>query len=409
MSKIKGIGIGFLITLLVACLGIDVWYLYVKKFGPKKKVSHTYEVGLQTTTDGTEKYFAEVNYFANETGDGVELFEIKFNYLLDENKEKFFSQGLQYVNSNNSIEFNEAVDKQQVSYKQNVFGWETFKYDCIYTFELSSGTNRHNYMSYDDYKNTLKSTNPIGDETFFKIDINGKIYGMQFRGNVAQMDSYQKYDAGYWNTGSYKDFVRYDVDYLAGLIFNGLSSLKAGTSSACVFEFGNLFDYYEYNETEQAYLDKKIDLDKATIVSEDIKSYYSILVNKYSNGAKKSSESLFNCIDGNSGFNLTDIESEDYFYGRTGITANNYAFKKVVITDNSVALKLKNEFVKTFEKYDELVQLQVLIDLDELKSMGFEFVGFTADSGLDKFEIISCQTVETVDGQLVYTEVSYVS
>ena len=74
------------------------------------------------------------------------------------------------------------------------------------------------------------------------------------------------------------------------------------------------------------------------------------------------------------------------------------------------ALKLKEDFVDCYtqDKYKDKIYLSVLIDLDKLKASGKTFVGFTGDSGLFNFVIKSCETVETVDGELVYSEVAYV-
>ena len=90
MSVAKKILIFVISLLLSVCVGINVWYLYIYLYGMDKVVSSTFEVGLQTLADDSEtRYFIEVNYLSNEDGNGVELFEIKFNYMFDEDQNAF--------------------------------------------------------------------------------------------------------------------------------------------------------------------------------------------------------------------------------------------------------------------------------------------------------------------------------
>ena len=47
------------------------------------------------------------------------------------------------------------------------------------------------------------------------------------------------------------------------------------------------------------------------------------------------------------------------------------------------------------------------IDLDKLQELDIEFVGFTEDSNLDKFNVLKAYTIQTVDGQKIKTEVKH--
>ncbi len=78
--------------LFVVCVGIDGWYLYVFYYAPDKLIDNTYEVGLQVLEDGTTDYFAKIKYHSNRNENGLECFDVQFNYLLDENKTAFFHQ-----------------------------------------------------------------------------------------------------------------------------------------------------------------------------------------------------------------------------------------------------------------------------------------------------------------------------
>lgn len=414
MSTNKKLLIILLSIIYTLCLGINIWYLLVLNIGEKKVVSDTYEVGVQTITkvDGTEesKYFIEVNYMAD-------MFEIKFNYLLDENQTAFYSQGLQFLPDENgemTFHYRRNPDTRVL---HSTSGW-WFTYKEVYNQYVDGalwGSHQYNYMSGNDYKDCLDSTNPISNDSFFKIQIGDEIYGMKFKGhnvgfnqtnytNVTDQISSPSYTMELWDVRNYysADFV-----YFAELLYNSCATLENGTNHAIAFEFGDLFEYYEYND-DGVYSTKAVSIDKASSIERAIKSYYSILVHKNENKVSKSSDSIFNCVAGNTGWNMSeDIVSEDYFIGRTISNVTILDFDFVNIAGNSYALKLNERYLNYVHDISDKIVLDVLIDLDYFKENNYEFKGFTADSGLNNFNVLQCRTAETINGNIVYTGVLY--
>lgn len=421
MSKGWKIAISIILFIIfVVCIPFNVWYFYLLSKKDNHIVSYTFEIGTQTLSDGSSsKYFIEVEYFSNEDNSGREEFGIKFNYMLDENQTAFYSQGLQYVaNENKSLSFvvgNNSRYNISQSYT-NFFGWHYDYYDVYKSVRLGSEITfkpsfnvtkcgeRYNYMSSDDYKTTVLSTNPISNDTMFKIQIGENLYGMKFKGAVNGSGFTQTYSK--WMNTEYEQYWDlYDVDYFAAKVFSSVKSLKNGTQRALTFEFGDLFDYFEYNPETKKY-DKKVDAAKSDTLITDVKSYYSILLNKSASGVQRANDSMFNMVESNSGFSISKaIPTDDYFVGRSVIDCTLENFTKVKITDTDIALKLKDSFIKDFELYNEKVRLNILIDLDELKNENF--LGFTKDSGLNKFVIQNCRTKQTINGQIVYKVVAY--
>ena len=118
---------------------------------------------------------------------------------------------------------------------------------------------------------------------------------------------------------------------------------------------------------------------------------------------------MFNCFAGNSNYNATDdYSSDDYFIGRTIVTADIYDFDLVQVLDNNYCLKLKDSFINYYKQFKDSIYIDVVIDLDILEKLNFNFVGFTEDSGLDNFTIHKCVTHKSQDGQIVESEVQYV-
>lgn len=410
MSKLKIAGISLISLFLVFSIGVISWFAYVRFFAPDKIVASTFEVGLQETVTGETKYFMEVNSYED-------CFEVKFNYMLDENKTVLYSQGVQYFGNNIAFKLSHSdfskTDKKTVS---GSLWWKDYSYKQFTKYYLSSGESYY-YMLEDDSKPALNSTNPISADSFFRIDLDGELYGMMLKGDKTLKNYDENFAYGYSykrNNAGGKDHVDtyyyYDMDYLLQRVFMAVDSLPYGTNDARVFEFADIFSYYKYNG-DGTYSEKEVSLDKAKTIEAEVKSYYSILITKHEGKIKKASDSLFNVVAGSSNYNITDVVSEDYFYGRTTINVDNAEDSSellmVKLTDRHVALKLNDNFNTAYLPYAEKIELVVLIDLDVLKTKDLEFVGFAADSGLDNYKVLSCKTVQTIDGELVYSEVTY--
>lgn len=421
MSISKRILLTLLVFFVVITLGINIWYVSLLLLGKQKIVSNTYEVGLQkiTSSDGTEesRYFVEVNLMDD-------IYEIKFNYMLDENQDSFYSQGLQFLsNDYGKIEFPLGITTEGEELESES-GWWFWKSKTYKRYQVGNNSkvvednfNFYNYMSNDGYKTCLDSTNRISTDSLFKIQLDDELYGMKFKGTSIGFNNFNDlgyYDAyvkdGYVNLWKSHVYYSGDVINMAKLIYDGIQSLPNGTNQACVFEFADMFDYYKYNETDGIYEKESIaDEELINIVKKQVKSYYSILVHKNEGKIQKSSESIFNCVAGNSGWNMSDdIVSEDYFIGRTIVDVTLNHFDLVNVAGNSYALKLSNKFLSKYREISDLILLDVLIDIDFFNSNNFEFAGFTADNGLTEFKVLQCRTAETINNEIVHTEVAYV-
>lgn len=396
--------ISVFVILMIACLGIDFWYLYILNHGSNKVVSSTYKVGLQTTTNGDSKYFVEVNSYNN-------MFEVKFNYLLDETQTAFYSQGIQiFSDSNDGIGFYHKVDEDSKA-KTSSSGWWFWKETSYKVFVNITGIGPnqdvYNYASGDNWSTVINSANPITSDSRFKIQLGNDLYLMEFKGEkYSSFDKLNYFSSEGSSSEWYEEYAYYDVNFFVYKLFESIQTLPYGTNQAVIFEFGDMFNYYKHIE-DSVYSSEP--LKDTELVKRDMKSYYSIKVSKHDGNAEKSSDSIMNTLNGSQNYNSSNIISNDYFIGRTIIETNLSHFNFVNVTETSVALKLREDFIECYtqDKYKDKIYLSVLIDLDKLAEDGKTFLGFTADNGLSNFTIISCQTVETIDGELVYSEVAY--
>ena len=396
MSIFKKILIFLYIIFLLLCVAINGWYLYLGSYAPTKVVSQTFEVGLQEISSGEQKYFMEVNSYAD-------CFEVKFNYMLDETQTKYYSQGLQYYSPYEKLGFADYTMVHETGTDKSGFLWlvtEHYIDSSNCKKALTTYTERYNYASATDYSSPQISSNPINEDTKFKIQFgegeDKKLFLMEMKGSV--------YLGGDTDEPSYKDGLHHyyysyydllDIDYLCGLLFESISTLPNGTNSSFIFEFGNLFNYYI--ETEVAGVYELVNPIESSLIIEDLKSYYSIKVTKNAGNIQKYNQSLFNCVAGNSNFNLTDKEYVDYFYGKTTINVTNAMFNPVAVVGNKIVLKLKEEFLASYLPYKDIITLNVSINKDYYSSLGYEFIGFANDSGLDNFDCIIEDTLPDID------------
>lgn len=421
MSKKVKIPLIIICSLLfIACICVDAFYIYIKYFaGNKKVVSSTFELALQTLADGeTKKPFLEVAYYSNKKNNGLELFDVKYNYLMDENKTNFFSQGLQYVGTKEksiyeNFETFVLDDTYEKSYKKEG-AWYS---GAVYYYHNWFGRytpDVYNYQSSNDYETTTLSTNPIDNNSFFKIDLNGTIYGMRFKSNykIASDGNFiGQYKIGYENHFIYTDFdygdfyAYMDHNYFNKVLFYSIAGMKPGTDQYVIFEFGDLFDYYVFNESTSTYnlvvkenfidearkIDKNAQIDTTGLlgkVYKEVKSYFAIKVSIFEDGAMRASDSLFNSVEGSQNYikaGLKDEASiEDYFIGRSVIdlTINDF---KLVQDGSSLELALTDEARNKWWPYRDKIVLRAYIASSDLN----DNVKLFYDKSFDGFKYIA--------------------
>lgn len=427
LSKAKKILIIISAILCLVMVAINCWWFGIYFFGKDKVISNTFEVGLQTTTSGESRNFAEINYYKNKDDSGVELLDLKYNYMLDENKEKFYSQGIQIVANSSKINWAYQVDAscgKTIFDEKWILTYNERKVAYYGSMTAGSNTSIYNYASGDNYESTQISSNELNYNSSFKIQLGRELYLMKFRGNTDKRqvpntllrNDEQLYraningDWGYYLVYGYQNknyyYSYYDPYYFTKLLYDSIQSLKAGTNQTMIFEFGDIFDYYECTDLDNGVYAETPIVD-TTKVRNDIKSYYSIKVNIHENGAKSAGDSIFNCLYGSMNYNMgnTASTSGNYYFGRDIINLTNKDFE-LVDTDstNCFKLKLKTSVVNSYLIYKDVIALNIELDLDEFKNIGASFDSVMLDS-LAPFTIYKIQSKEIINSNVVYVEV----
>lgn len=420
MSIFKKIGIIVGTIVFALCLVVDIWFLKLKYFTPKKTVSKVVEFDGVTIKDfdGTliTVPFVSVKLFKGP----APALEIKFNYLLDENKEHIFSQGLQYISHVVNPElFTSAYTDLELYSKDSSF-WSGKLYEnyrrYIYVKPNYMRCDRYNYMSDDDYETTLISTNPINDSSMFKISVdtgNGlAIYGLEMKDDIDHTTGKPKYSQeayshtnsyteGFWDTYtiSYDFYNKYTIDYLSSCIYDAVSSLPSGYNGDKLLEFGDVFDISEYDEDSKCY-NVITDTTKLSLVSQRINTYLVAHVEVVDESLSSSTDSMFGVYKGSPNFNV-DGETSDYYIGRSNVIVTEEDFEIVTIGDTGYySLILSDKFLNMYEPYAGVIDLYVDVDLDNIDTDKI-FYRFLPESIPNNFKVKQLYTKQIVNGNLV--------
>ncbi len=362
----------FALTLIV-----NFWYLYILFFAPEKNVNNAFYVDLQTSEDGSVvKPIIEFNYYTNKNKNGFEMFEIKLNSLSDQNKTTISSKGFQYISKDvngfvdYAYHYNNAVKGEKI---KHVGGWYNAKDYYSYWGSFSPGVNGTSYCYTVDNISGISyySTNEITIDDFFVIEIGNEVYGMKFKGLNTPMNDLSHvadFEDGYdfnvlWGVQNYASYYSYfDVHYLSFLLKKSCGTLKYGTNNMIVFDFADLFDYYEYKGDG---VFDEMPMEDSTKVVNHVKNYYAISIKISEDGAKSSSDSLFGLLHASPNYLVENSVEDNYFIGRSIVDVNTNNFKLIDNVDGTYDLILDDSFLSKYSNYKDVIKLNVYIDYEE--------------------------------------------
>ncbi len=390
-SVLKNFAMVLLALIITVCFGIDIWYFWIVLFGPEKITSTTLKVDFQVSADGNKEPAIEIKYFSNENKNGLECYEVKYNYMMDENKSQLISKGIQYTslakNTSNSLSWIFYKDPSSADsnvYKTDKKGWgltQSKYHNAFGTFEINNSFNKKEYQSADNFKTVINSVNPIDSSNGFKWEMGSDIYEVKFRKNNDYYDSKvkeEKKEAYLNNTYQFDERVKwdyymfydeshyntyhciYDVNYLNKTLYESLDPVKNGGTQTLIYELPDIFDYYKYDKESKNY--SEVRETDSTKLTNEINNYYAIRLTILKDGITKASESLFGTVDGNSTFNLTDdYEKTDYFVGRAVIDVSINDFD-LIKNNETYDLLLNEAFIKKYGDYKSNIFLNLNLD-----------------------------------------------
>lgn len=398
--------IGIFLTL--CCLLVSVWWIVILLVGPDKEVDNTIHLGSLSTIDGSQtEYLIDVKYSANDNGDGVECLDVRFNSFVDEKQDAIYSNGIQIVGDKLNFK-TKYVDSSATgvvsgsTFKAYHNAWATFDVgeDSVYYYQSADGFNTtfsgEESFANDGFKLSLQ--NAEGEEELYKLKFRG--YDVNQSLNIGQSYKYNNFMRKHY----YNYYYASDVMYLANYLYESCQSLANGTHGITMLNLPDIFSLWKYDGNVYV----ELDAIETAKVKNTWSTYCVFKVEKTAEGVMTANDSLFGSVKNSSQFNLYPGSIDDvYLTGDAVYEIELYDFVYVPVIDNYVALKLDSVLLDALLPYSKSVKLSITIDLLKLEEDGFNFYGFTEDSGLNHFEIIECYTISyDSEGVSTKTEVA---
>lgn len=407
-NKAKIIAICTLIPIVIL-FALAIIFYYIITLAPDKLVDWTVNVSALKNVEDDNNRVIYVEYYSNKDGDGVELLDIKINGYIDANQIDnpdaiTYSKGIQLVGKGyKSINFD--TNSRYVHDSLSVlFGTQQITYTYV--------TPNVKAYFYDTQNNiSFSSPEHLSADDIFKVSIgsgdSAELYFMKLLGEDSQTGTVSN---AWWMSNISK--IEYDENHLAKTLLDICRTNKIGLDSEGLLtvNLGDLFAYKKYNDGVIS--DKWLtsyDLKDDNIIV-DFTNNVTIRIKTHSEGATKSSDSLFGIIEDKSDFEyIIDGVANDYFNGQQCLILNEYNFDCVNIVGYNYSLKFNEKTIAMLadEKYKDYY-LTIIIDLDNLADNDINFVKF--DDSIKNYEkrieSIKTQHFDESTNQYVYTGVT---
>lgn len=395
MKALKIIGkiLFALITILMFCSIISL--IYFKTFGADKVPTGVTSTYVTTMTDPlTNKTYnaLEANYYANLNGKGYEAIEFLINAYSGVGKQTIYSRGFQLV-----------WDKEGklVKYTDPATGKE---YDY---FEYNRNNSNQSFITGHKYE--------FGDHMF--VDINKKTYAVALDGTYTVTT--QKNSA--WN------LLKIIVSPGISLLYEGFNPNKEESTTHKYSFYDLLLKMKEIIKSSSngtgEYVIPLIDLgdflhvydvnDDGQISGESIgagtlqNSYFTVQTHYDTRGLMFANQSIFGSVAGNSSFNISGLETVDYWQARHEIKITE---KDLVArysdTEQGNYYYLNKDTIKKINQYENC-ELEIYIDLDNLDSpIGFDYNAFK-NIRIKSFKLLGTNyTITLLPGALANTGIT---
>ncbi len=327
-----------------------MWLLYYFMFLSSR-------IGISTAylDDATyaeeETFFIDINYYTNRNGNGVEVFELKFNYYTDtalpDKKEDgtydtkyMYSTGIQSIGDVAS-EF--PLGEGLLKGINSIFTGSRYnevKIQNAYCYATEIGGT--SFASLELQKLT--------DQDYWIYDIGGELCLIQTIENARLSTGNPEYAKFNYQTLWIKDYTIIDTSYFIASIFDSVKTMPEGEK---IFSL-NLSEYFFVSLQND-------DNTFNTTPTDDVNYLYAnIRVNIEKDGMIESGQSMFGIVQNDPDWSLYGGEAESYWQVRTDYTIDNDDFT-AVFQDGVYYAKIKQSCADYLSAFN---YLNIVIDLD---------------------------------------------
>ena len=313
-----------------------------------------------------ERYFMEANFFSNSKNNGIALQELKFNYFTDYSLSStaYRSTGMQYLGDlkQSDLIITETTTQEAQRYESTAFSY----YDTT------------NGISWEG--NKLRTQ--LNRESAFIIKIDNRAFQIQLTGTY----EWTTYKRSWWSLWLYNQPITNILYYNYVNVFTDcMEAIRTNDKG-----YG---DYYITVDLSEYFTIREYDISSGKFKEDnvtDIIKNYSVLKFHYDeNGARNSTQSLFEIIDCNPSYDITEEEIDTtYWQERMVYTLNeddfSYRYSEVY---QGYFLSLDMDTKKMF---DEMPRAKVNVNIDlksqYLKDKNINIVGLDYNA-FERFEI----------------------
>ena len=313
-----------------------------------------------------ERYFMEANFFSNSKNNGIALQELKFNYFTDYSlsSNAYRSTGMQYLGDlkQSDLIITETTTQEAQRYESTAFSY----YDTT------------NGISWEG--NKLRTQ--LNRESAFIIKIDNRAFQIQLTGTY----EWTTYKRSWWSLWLYNQPITNILYYNYVNVFTDcMEAIRTNDKG-----YG---DYYITVDLSEYFTIREYDISSGKFKEDnvtDIIKNYSVLKFHYDeNGARNSTQSLFEIIDCNPSYDITEEEIDTtYWQERMVYTLNeddfSYRYSEVY---QGYFLSLDMDTKKMF---DEMPRAKVNVNIDlksqYLKDKNINIVGLDYNA-FEGFEI----------------------
>lgn len=350
--------------IFIICLFLLCWLMYYYLFLSNKITISTAYLDKASYTED-QIFFIDINYYSNRTGNGEEVFELKFNYYTDTripDKQEDGSYGTKYMYSTGI----QLIGGVKTKYFQESGIESFFTGNSYYHYTITNGYCYDTEMGGTSFGSLNRQT--LLDQNKWIFDIEGELCLIQPKG-------YVKSSKNLWIQSN----LNINTSYFIMSLYNTVKSLEVGEN---IFEL-NLSEYFFVNMQKD---DGKFD----TEPTDDVNFLYTnIHVNVSDQGMIKSNQSMFGIVEDDADWSLYGTSADSYWQVKTeyDLSFNDFT---VVYEEGCYYLKIKNvclEYLKPFNYINVVINL----DLDKIYISGvkIEVAGFdkTTYENLDIYKL----------------------
>jgi hypothetical protein len=356
MRALKIIGILLIATVTIGSFGILSYASYYWSTNMSSTATTVYADHLAYCEN--ESYWIEVNYFSNERGNGLEVFEVRMSRYTDVDEPQtvdcfklVYQDGVQFVGT---PDFSRRVVQVPIQEAPGVTrNIRTHHY---------SPTNA-NFLSTSGGA-SFNSMERIGVASEWIIDFEGKISKMTQRGvktmlqngrNVACTSSV---DTTHWFWGN--TFYHFDVNHFVMTLYNTIRTYENGLSVRKL-DLSNWFTGHTFCQTDRAFTQVGI--------AHQNYMFANVKVNRDANGLIASSQSIFGMVNEDRNFSVSGINPNDYHRASAVYELTEQDFE---ITSGLMRLRQSTaNFLAEFNNLDVIVRIRLAEGM-----IGFAFDAF---------------------------------